>query len=363
MRRRRSVPLRGRKPSTPKRSVGRPLTTNAPITDEGPGTVVTVSPAAASWPANHAPGSEMPGVPASLTTATVPPAPTHEATRSSRSASLCPCKDSSRLPARDPARRQERTGAPRVLTADQIGLRQHGLRPGREVSQVPDRRRHEDELATPLRAHRRPPRAHRPLTRLRAPRAGRRHGRPSARATRLRLGRRCGPRGPRAPRARASSCVTRSTVRSPERNATSIGNPTPSVCTVRTPPRWSAPSNPDRPRRPRRRSAAESHISNAQTTSPSRSSQPDRTDREATGSSLVPRLGWRTYVKTNRQAQAPDEEEGQPRQEAELRSRLTQQRRRARRPGRQPGRQPLSAPPRPLLAPTARRARWSARPR
>lgn len=46
-------------------------------------------------------------------------------------------------------------------------------------------------------------------------------------------------------------------------------------------------SNPSRPRRPFRRSADESAISNAQTTSPSRKSQPVRTHREATGSSLV----------------------------------------------------------------------------
>ena len=44
-RRRRAEPLRGRNPSTQKRSVASPLTTSAPRTDDGPGTVLTVSPA------------------------------------------------------------------------------------------------------------------------------------------------------------------------------------------------------------------------------------------------------------------------------------------------------------------------------
>ena len=103
MRRRRSGPFRGRNPSTQKRSAGSPLTTSAPSTDDGPGTVLTVSPPAASRDASQAPGSEMPGVPASLTTATVAPPATAPATRSRRSASLCPCSESKRSPS-GPAR-------------------------------------------------------------------------------------------------------------------------------------------------------------------------------------------------------------------------------------------------------------------
>ena len=98
-RRRRSDPLRGRKPSTTKRSVGRPLTVSAATTDEGPGTVVTTSPCAARRAATSAPGSEIPGVPASLTTATRAPAATAAAIRSAPAASLWRCNDTSRSPA------------------------------------------------------------------------------------------------------------------------------------------------------------------------------------------------------------------------------------------------------------------------
>ena len=167
-RRRRSAPLRGRNPSTQKRSVGSPLTTSAPITDEGPGTVVTVSPAAASWAASHAPGSEMPGVPASLTTATVAAARDARRRRArAGAASLCPCSESRRSPPaarRDAQGRQQGPGAAGVLAADQVGLGQHVPGPGREVAQVPYRRRHEDQLAAPLRAHGPPLDARRSLT-------------------------------------------------------------------------------------------------------------------------------------------------------------------------------------------------------
>ena len=48
------------------RSVGRPLIVSAAITADGPGAVVTRSPAAATAATTRAPGSLMPGVPASL---------------------------------------------------------------------------------------------------------------------------------------------------------------------------------------------------------------------------------------------------------------------------------------------------------
>ncbi len=86
-----------------KRSTGSPLTTRAATTDVGPGTTLTFS------PASHRPGHEEcariadAGIPASLTTATVPPPARQESTRSTRDASLCPCTDSSRSPCAPPA--------------------------------------------------------------------------------------------------------------------------------------------------------------------------------------------------------------------------------------------------------------------
>ena len=100
---RRSLPFRGRNPSTQKRSVGRPLITSAATTEVGPGTMLTSSPASESRETSNVPGSEMPGVPASLTTATVPPSATHACTRSTRAPSLCPCRDKSRSPCDPPA--------------------------------------------------------------------------------------------------------------------------------------------------------------------------------------------------------------------------------------------------------------------
>ena len=54
-----------------------------------------------------------------------------------------------------------------------------------------------------------------------------------------------------------------------------MGNFMPTVCTARTPSTCSAPSHPVRPRKAPR-SPAESAISSAHTTSPSRRSHPDR---------------------------------------------------------------------------------------
>ena len=68
-----SGPLRGRNPSKANRLVGRPLTTRAAIIADGPGTTSTVWPAAAAAATRRSPGSEMPGMPASVTTTTVSP--------------------------------------------------------------------------------------------------------------------------------------------------------------------------------------------------------------------------------------------------------------------------------------------------
>ncbi len=67
MRSRRTTPRRGRKPSNTKRSVGNPDSTSAVSTALGPGTMSTASPASRQARTRRSPGSEMPGMPASVT--------------------------------------------------------------------------------------------------------------------------------------------------------------------------------------------------------------------------------------------------------------------------------------------------------
>ena len=67
-------PFRGRKPSNTNRPVGSPLVTSAATTADGPGTTSTVPPASTTARTMRSPGSEMPGIPASVTTATRSPA-------------------------------------------------------------------------------------------------------------------------------------------------------------------------------------------------------------------------------------------------------------------------------------------------
>ncbi len=69
----RPEPLRGRKPSTTNRPVGSPLPTRALIAADGPGTTSTRWPAAAAAATRSSPGSEMPGMPASVTITTRSP--------------------------------------------------------------------------------------------------------------------------------------------------------------------------------------------------------------------------------------------------------------------------------------------------
>ena len=71
----------------------------------------------------------------------------------------------------------------------------------------------------------------------------------------------------------------------------------PAVCRLRTPSTCTAPSQPARSLRMRRCSAGVSTISSAQTTSPSRSSQPDRMAAEATGRPVALRLTVRPMSK------------------------------------------------------------------
>ncbi len=148
---RRSVPFRGRNPSTQKRSVGRPLITSAATTEVGPGTMLTSSPASDSRETSNVPGSEMPGVPASLTTATVPPAATHACTRSTPRPLVVPMQGQESIAVRSSRRyahrREEGPGPAGVLTADQIRHLQNLPGPGREIAEIPDGGGHQDQPA------------------------------------------------------------------------------------------------------------------------------------------------------------------------------------------------------------------------
>ena len=68
-----SFPLRGIKPSITHRLIDMPLTTKAANTDDAPGITDTLKPLSITVLTNSSPGSEMPGVPASLTKATMDP--------------------------------------------------------------------------------------------------------------------------------------------------------------------------------------------------------------------------------------------------------------------------------------------------
>ncbi len=279
-RRRRSGPLRGRNPSTQKRSAGSPLTTSAPRTEDGPGTVLTVAPAAASWAASQAPGSEIPGVPASLTTATVAPPATAVATRSSRDASLCPCSDRRRspcgpfavMPLADRRARVRRVSSQQIRSAVASTSRARGERSPRfpiGVATSTSWPRRSSLTACRLRHHSSPFGTTRTSS-WSPTRTPQRSSDPASVCTAL-----LAARPPTATR-HGLRRATRTTVRSTERKATSMGNFMPAVCTVRAPSTCSAPSQPGRPRSAPR-SAGESARSSAHTTSPSRSSHPDRT--------------------------------------------------------------------------------------
>ena len=78
----------GKKPSKQNRSHGRPEFTNAGISAVGPGSVSTSMPASMQVRASKKPGSLMPGVPASLISATDSPARILSLTRAAVSCSF-----------------------------------------------------------------------------------------------------------------------------------------------------------------------------------------------------------------------------------------------------------------------------------
>ena len=87
-RRSRSPALRGGNPSKQNLSVGSPETASAVVTADGPGTAVTLIPAAAAAATSRNPGSLMPGIPASVTTSTFLPASSSASSSAARRASI-----------------------------------------------------------------------------------------------------------------------------------------------------------------------------------------------------------------------------------------------------------------------------------
>ncbi len=98
--------------------------------------------AATSWD----PGSEMPGMPASLTTATVFPLSIQPTTCAMRCTSLCACRETSRPGAvLRPQALSKRASTTGVLTTDQISLVQCPGGTRREVAQIANRGGDQDQ--------------------------------------------------------------------------------------------------------------------------------------------------------------------------------------------------------------------------
>ena len=87
--RERSWPLRSRNPSKIKRSVGRPLITNAMIKAAGPGIAETMCEESIAARTKREPGSLIPGVPASVTRQTSRPSLRASRTRGIELCSVC----------------------------------------------------------------------------------------------------------------------------------------------------------------------------------------------------------------------------------------------------------------------------------
>ena len=124
----RPLPFRGRKPSNTKRPVGRPLVTNAAIAADGPGTTSTEKPCAVTARTRRSPGSEMPGVPASVTTATLSPARSRARTSPMRLGLGVIVDDQERRLPRDTGPLEQLAGLAAVLAADRV-RRDAALRP------------------------------------------------------------------------------------------------------------------------------------------------------------------------------------------------------------------------------------------
>ena len=94
----RALPLRGRKPSMHQRAVGRPLAATAATGADGPGTTSIRWPASTTRRTTLSPGSEIPGMPASETRATVPPSSRRRITSVAALSSVCSSRRSRSAP-------------------------------------------------------------------------------------------------------------------------------------------------------------------------------------------------------------------------------------------------------------------------
>ena len=93
----RSTPERGKKPSKTNRPAGKPLSVTAMIAAEGPGVALTTPPASTTARTMRSPGSLMPGLPASVMSATIFPSATKATIFSRESCSVCSLTTSSGL--------------------------------------------------------------------------------------------------------------------------------------------------------------------------------------------------------------------------------------------------------------------------
>ena len=141
---RRAPRVRGGKPSNTKRRTSKPESTAAHANAVGPGSTSTAMPAARAAATRALPGSLIPGIPASVTTATSPLAARSRIVAGRRGRVVLVV---------GPERRSRRCRAPRAACARRACLRRRSDRPSRSASsarnvtsrRLPERRRHEDQ--------------------------------------------------------------------------------------------------------------------------------------------------------------------------------------------------------------------------
>src|SRR5581483_7898418 len=240
-------PLRGRNPSNTNRSAPRPDTTSAASTALGPGTVDTSRSASTHARTRAWPGSETPGVPASVTYATTSPAAMRSTTRASACRSLWAWSATSRPRAGTPAC----VSSARVRRVSSAAIRSAS----RSVSTARGDRSPRLPIGVATTTSRPATRARPPYSLISRTSSGRRDQRSNAPA-----GASTTKRARRTTRdiRHGRSDVMCSTTPSPVQNATSIGKRMPNV------------SRPSSPRVRARQDVASSAVAS---TSPSRTSQ------------------------------------------------------------------------------------------
>ena len=235
-------PSAGGSPRTRTGRLGRPESTSAASAALGPGTTSTGSPASRQARTSCAPGSEIPGMPASVTTATRSPAADLVDDALGGGGLVVRVHRAEPPPGGDAGVRQQRAGAAGVLGRDDVRGPQLFDRARRQIAEVADRRADE---------HERPPPAGRSLLRLRpmSPVLSPQRSNAPASASITNAA-----RGTRGETRHGRRHVVRSTMpsRVAERDV-DRGSRMPNVWTCRHGRSTSAPSKPSRPSRPRRR--------------------------------------------------------------------------------------------------------------